>query len=136
MHVCSGPDGAAWAIGLAVFALVAVGIPMAPLGLLLSAVTSRQEYRWPADWEYVFRAAFIVQMASVAIIAPRCLAFALSATLGGDAWGTMAAMVLSGGLVIGVFAVRSWYRLTNSVTPDAPLSISGGAARINDCLSR
>jgi hypothetical protein len=133
MHVCPGPDGTAWAIGLAVVALVVVGLPMAALGLLLSAITSRQEYGWPADWGYVFRAAFVVQVSSVVVIAPVCLAVALSATLGGDAWETMVAMVLAGGLVAGVFAVRSWHRLMNSVVPDAPLSISGAVTGIDDC---
>ena len=131
MHVCPGPDGTAWAIGLAVFTLVGVGVLMAPLGLLLWALGSRQEYRWPPAWGYVFRAAFVVQVSSVVVISPLCLAFALSAT-----WDQMAAMVLSGGLVAGVFAVRSWHRLMHSVIPDAPPSISGRAGRVDDCLAR
>ncbi len=123
MHVCPGPDGAVWAIGLAIVALVVGGIPLAPLGLLLSAITARQDYRWPTAWGHVFHAAFIVQLSSVVASAPVCLAFALSAMSGGDTWDRTAAMVLSAGLVAGCFAVRSWHRLTHSVMPDGPLSI-------------
>jgi len=123
MHVHPGPDGAVWAIGLAIVALVVGGIPLAPLGLLLSAITARRQYHWPREWGRVFHAAFIVQVSSVVATAPICLAFVLSALSGGDAWDKTVAIVLSGGLVAGCFAVRSWHQLTHSVMPDVPLSI-------------
>ena len=124
MHVHPGPDGAVWAIGLAIVALVVGGIPLAPLGLLLSAISARQQYQWPREWGPVFHAAFIVQVSSVVATSPMCLAFVFSAVSGGDAWDRIAAIALSGGLVAACFAVRSWHRLTHSVMPNVPLSIS------------
>lgn len=70
MHVEQPLTGSAWAIGVLAFGLIIGAIPVASVGLVLSALTRRDGYQWPSAWRLVFQAGFVVQISGLVPTVP------------------------------------------------------------------
>lgn len=130
VHVDQPLTGSAWAIGVLGYGLVVGGLPIASIGLILSALTKRHGYRWRAAWHAAFQAGFVAQICSLVPTVPVWLMLLLSSGLPGrTAWETVATLILSASVVGGCIALRAWRELMAAVVPESPSSIVGGSRR-------
>ena len=128
MHVEQPLTGSAWAIGVFAFWLIVGAIPVASVGLVLSALTRRDGHQWQPAWRPVFLAGFVVQICSLVATVPMWLMLLISSGLavpGGTGWESAATLILSASVVGGCFALGAWRGLMAAAFPASPPSILG-----------
>ena len=126
MHVEQPLTGSAWAIGVFAFWLIVGALPVALVGLVLSALTRRNGYQWQPAWRLVFQAGFVVQICSLVATVPMWLMSLLSSGLpGGTGWELAATVILSVSVVSGCFALGAWRELMAATFAELPPSILG-----------
>jgi hypothetical protein len=59
--------GSAWAIRVLGGGLVLAGLPLASIGVMLSALTTRRGIKWPSWCFSIFQIGFVIQVCSVAV---------------------------------------------------------------------
>ena len=100
------------------------GGPVASIGLILSALRSRDGYRWQPPRRVTFQAGFVVQICSLVPTVPAWLMLLLSSGLPGrTAWEAVATLILSASIVGGCIALGAWRELMAAVVPESPPSI-------------
>ena len=122
IHVCGPPDGAARGMQLAVMALVLAGAPLAVLGIVLAAVSTREALQWTSAWKPVFRAAFVVQVSSVGVTAPIAV-LVVTTVLLDNAWDLLPGVVAFVSAAASSVALPAWRRLIGASAPETPISI-------------
>jgi hypothetical protein len=118
--------GSAWAIRVLGRWLVLTCLPLASVGVMLSAVTRRRGIRWPSWCFSIFQIGFVVQVSSVAVTVMLWFIlrpFAPPRLPSGTAWESLLPLIFVGSAVGGVFGVVAWRRLMAAVCPEAPPSI-------------
>jgi hypothetical protein len=117
------PVGTEWAIGALSVLLVLAGLPLASIGLALSALTKRRGIMWASRWFRVFQIGFVIQICSVVatiMLATTVHLFPLRAE---SAWESRLPLIFVGSAVVGGFALAAWRELMAAVRPEAPPSL-------------
>ena len=125
MHVEQPLTGSAWAIGVFAFCLIVGAIPVASVGLVLSALTRRDGHRWIQLSTSVYTVA-VGQICSLVATVPMWLMLLVSSWLavpGGTGWESAATLILSASVVGGCFALGAWRGLMAAALPESPPSI-------------
>lgn len=120
MHVEPVLAGSLWAIPVLSGMLVLAGLPLAAIGLTLSAVTKRRGIRWSVWWFRVFQTGFVIQICSVVTVIVLIMRLLLSATV----WELV--LLLASFVVIAVgggFGLIAWLGLMTAVRPEPPPSL-------------
>ena len=125
MHVEQPLTGSAWAFGVLAFGLIVGAIPVASVGVVLSALTRRGGYQWQPAWRLIFQAGFVVQICSlVTTVAMSLMLWDLPWLLQGTRWSaTGVTVALSVSIAGGCFALRAWRELMAAAVPESPPSI-------------
>jgi hypothetical protein len=124
MHVEQPLTGSAWAIGVLAFGLIIAAIPVASVGLVLSALTRRYGYQWPSASRLVFQAGFVVQTCGLVPTVALLVMSLVLAPLGWN-WDSLVTLILFGDVVAGCFALGAWRGLMAAAVPVSPPSILG-----------
>ena len=126
MHVEPVFTGSAWAFSVLSGVLVFAGLPLASIGLTLSALTNRRGIRWPTCCLLVFQSGFVIQICSVVvtilllfILRP----FSPPRLPSGTAWEALLPLIFLGNAVVGGFALTAWRRLMAAVRLEGPPSL-------------
>jgi peptidoglycan biosynthesis protein MviN/MurJ (putative lipid II flippase) len=122
MHVEQPLTGSVWAISVLAFWLIVAAIPLASVGLVLSALTRRYGYEWQSGWGLMFQAGFVVQLCSlVTTVTMWLMLLDLPWLLEGTRWSAAAVtLVLSVSIVGGCFALGAWRGLMAAALPSRP----------------
>jgi hypothetical protein len=126
MHAEPVTKGSVWAVGFLSLVLVLGGLPLASVGLTLSALTSRRGITWPSWWFRVFQLGFAIQTCSVVVTILLSFVvrpFSPPPLPRGTVWESMLPAIFVGTAVGGGFALRAWRELIASVRVEAPPSI-------------
>jgi hypothetical protein len=126
MHVDPVITGSAWAISVLSGVLVLAGLPLASIGLTLSALTKRLRIRWSSWCFWVFQSGFVIQICSVVVTVLLSLIlrpFSAPRLPNGTAWEPLVPLIFLGNAVGGVLALAAWRRLMAAVRLEAPPSL-------------
>ena len=126
MHVEPVFTGSAWAISVLSGVLVLAGLPLALIGLTLSALTKRGGIRWSSWWFRVFQIGFVIQTCSVVVTIGLSLIlrpFSPPRLPSGTGWESLLPLIFVGSAVGGSFALAAWRGLMAAVHLEAPPSL-------------
>lgn len=107
---------------MAFIALVLACAPLAVAGLVVAAVSARDDRQWTSGWKPVFRMGFVIQVSSVGVTAPIALLLVTFISLG-DFRDFLAGSFCFVSATAGSLALPAWRRLIAASAPETPISI-------------
>jgi hypothetical protein len=120
MHVEPVLAGSLWAIPVLSGVLVLAGLPLAAMGLTLSALTKQRGIRWSVWWFRVFQIGFVIQICSVVMV----IVLTVLLLLRGNVWELLLLLAIFVVTAVGGgFALVAWLGLMTAVRPEAPPSL-------------